>query len=105
MAPRKSTMTNGVKRTGKSACATGGGDLDAPGRVVGDASAPEADVRAAAGRAPKSSGAKIRRVKTATGESLRSPLQSSSRPGGRGNAPAKRRAQRNHRGLAKAEVG
>jgi hypothetical protein len=86
MAPKKSTMTAGVKRTGKNACATKGGDLDAPPRRVRAASAGEV---------------KAQLVKTASEGSCLA-LRASSGSGAGASKPAKRRAPRNHRGLAKA---
>ena len=100
MSPKKSTMTAGEKRAGKS-CATKAADLGAPPPEVRDASARNVKVRAAKTVGAKAAGAKTTKVKTASEASCLA-LRAASRLGAGARKPAKRRAPRNHRGLAKA---
>ncbi len=93
-------MTAGEKRAGKS-CATKAADLGAPPPEVRDASARNVKVRAAKTVGAKAAGAKTTKVKTASEASCLA-LRAASRLGAGARKPAKRRAPRNHRGLAKA---
>ena len=98
-------MTAGEKRAGKS-CATKAADLGAPPPEVRDASARNVKVRAAKTVGAKAAGAKTTKVKTAAvktaSEASCLALRAASRLGAGARKPAKRRAPRNHRGLAKA---
>jgi len=107
MITKTPTVNTKVKRTGRrSACANKASNSHAAAPEGRGASALEGKARAATRRAPKAAGAKAPKVKTAAvktaSEASCLALRASSGSGAGARKPAKRRAPRNHRGLAKA---